>query len=167
MRFYAFIILFISLVTGKMIHYLARGMERITNLSILSECCLTPIFQIYHCENKFIFNDIMMRFALYWTNRLSWIFIVLADWLSADRHVTLLGHIILIPIQPIFTLSPHWCVLSEEAIHTNFIVFGLNLLGLETTIYRARCEYANHYTTDASIICKYFYPCKKIRRYIF
>jgi hypothetical protein len=46
-----------------MIHYLARGMERITNLSILSECCLTPIIQLYHCENKFIFNDIMMRFA--------------------------------------------------------------------------------------------------------
>jgi hypothetical protein len=28
-------------------------------------------------------------------------------------------------------------------------------------------EWSDNYTTDASIICKYCYPCKKIRRYIF
>jgi len=38
----------------------------------------SAIFQLYHGENKLIFNEMMvMRFALYWTNMLSWIFIVL------------------------------------------------------------------------------------------
>jgi hypothetical protein len=40
------------------------------------------------------------------------------------------------------------CVLSGEATHTNFIVFGLIRSGLESTIYRTRGEHANHYTTD-------------------
>jgi hypothetical protein len=44
---------------------------------------------------------------------------------SAGRHVALLGHIILIPSQPVFALSPKCCVLSGEATNTNFIVFGL------------------------------------------
>jgi hypothetical protein len=30
-----------------------------------------------------------------------------------------------------------------------FIVFGLNRLGLEPTIYRTRGKHANHYATDA------------------
>jgi hypothetical protein len=34
---------------------------------------------------------------------------------SADRHVAPLGHIILIPSQPIFAVSPQCCVLSGEA----------------------------------------------------
>jgi hypothetical protein len=40
-------------------------------------------------------------------------------------------------------------VLSGEATHTNFIVFGLTRPGLEPTIYRTRGEHANHYATDA------------------
>jgi len=36
------------------------------------------IFQLYHGENKLNFNEMMMRFALYYTNTLIWIFIVLA-----------------------------------------------------------------------------------------
>jgi hypothetical protein len=40
-------------------------------------------------------------------------------------------------------------MLSGEATHTNFIVFGLTRLGLEPTIYRTGGEHANHYTTDA------------------
>ena len=39
----------------------------------------------------------------------------------AGRHVTPLGHIILIPSQPVFVLSPKCCVLSGEATHINFI----------------------------------------------
>jgi hypothetical protein len=35
-------------------------------------------FQLYHGDNKLIFNEMMMRFTLYWTNTLSWIFIVVA-----------------------------------------------------------------------------------------
>ena len=37
-------------------------------------------FQLYHGENNLIFNDMMMRSALFYANTLSWIFIVLAHW---------------------------------------------------------------------------------------
>ena len=67
---------------------------------------------------------------------------------SAERHVALLGHIILIPSQPVFSLSPQCCVLSGEAANTNLIVFGLFRPGQERTIYRTRGEHANNYTTD-------------------
>ena len=40
---------------------------------VIDCCCLRSIFQLYHGENKSIFNEMMMCFAL-----LSWIFIVLA-----------------------------------------------------------------------------------------
>jgi hypothetical protein len=43
-------------------------------------------------------------------------------------------------------------MLSEEATHTNFIVFGLTRPGLEPTIYRTRGEHATHYTTAAVTI---------------
>jgi hypothetical protein len=49
---------------------------------------------------------------------------------SADRHVASLGHIILIPRQPVFALSPYCCILSREATNTNFIVFDLTRSGL-------------------------------------
>jgi hypothetical protein len=35
----------------------------------------SAIFQPYHGENKLIFNEMMMRSALYYTNKLSWIFL--------------------------------------------------------------------------------------------
>ena len=41
--------------------------------------CLMPnavIFQLYHGENKLIFNEMMMSSAFYQTNMLSWILIV-------------------------------------------------------------------------------------------
>jgi hypothetical protein len=41
-------------------------------------------------------------------------------------------------------------MLSREATNTNFIVFGLILLGLEPTIYRTGGKHDNHYTTDLS-----------------
>ena len=67
---------------------------------------------------------------------------------SLDRHAAALGHIILIPSQPIFALCPYCCVLSGDATNTNFTVFGLTP-GLEPTIYRTGGEHANHYATDA------------------
>jgi hypothetical protein len=67
---------------------------------------------------------------------------------SAYRHVSSLGHIILIPSQPVFGLSPYCCVLSGEVTNTNFIVFGLTQSGLEPKITRTQGEHANHYTTD-------------------
>jgi hypothetical protein len=52
-------------------------------ISILSELLLcnanSVIFQLYHGgKNKLIFNELMMRSVLYYTNTLSWIFIVIA-----------------------------------------------------------------------------------------
>ena len=44
---------------------------------------------------------------------------------SADGQVDLFRHIILIPSQSVFALSLHCCMLSEEAINTNIIVFDL------------------------------------------
>jgi len=43
-------------------------------------------------------------------------------------------------------------VLSGEATHINFIVFGLTRSWLEPTIYRTR-EHANNYTIDAIYLC--------------
>ena len=46
-------------------------------------------------------------------------------------------------------------MLSGEATHTIFIVFGLTRQGLELTIYHIRGEHANLYATDAvGIDCK-------------
>jgi hypothetical protein len=41
---------------------------------------------------------------------------------SVDRHVTPLGHIILILSQSVFALTPWCCMLSGEGTNTNFIV---------------------------------------------
>jgi len=60
--------------------------------------------------------------------------------------------IILIASQPVFTITPYYCVLSKQrAENTNlkFIVFGLTRPGLDASIYHNRSEHANHYTTDA------------------
>ena len=64
---------------------------------------------------------------------------------SADRHVAPLKHLILISSQPVFVLSPWCCVLSGEATHTNFMVFGLTRSALEPMIFCTRGQHANHY----------------------
>jgi hypothetical protein len=43
----------------------------------------------------------------------------------------------------------HYFPFRREATNINFIVFGLIRSGLEPTIYRARSEHLNRYTTDA------------------
>ena len=96
----------------------------------------SAIFQLYHDGNNLIFNedDDEVCFVLDQHAEL--------DFYSANslkqqytvRHVAPLGHIILIPSQPVFALSPEWCVLSGEVTHTNFIVFGW----FEHTINRTR-----------------------------
>ena len=102
------------------------------------------IFQLYYGENKLIFNEMMMRSALFYTNTPSWIFIVLAHWNSPWVDMSLHSD----------TLFWFWAnqsllfLLSREATNTNFIVFGLTRPGLEPTIYRIRGEHANHYATD-------------------
>ena len=71
---------------------------------------LLPLFVNFKGEPYIMLGNklyLMTRFALYKTNTLSWIFIVLAHWnKSVDRHVAPLGRIILSPSQPIFGLTP-------------------------------------------------------------
>ena len=46
----------------------------------------SAILQLYYGENKLIFNEMMMMMsALYSTNTLSWIFIMLAHWNNSSR----------------------------------------------------------------------------------
>jgi hypothetical protein len=56
--------------------------------------------QQYNGDKKLIFNEIMMMSALYSTNTFS-----SQKQQSAHRHVAPLGHIIMIPIQPVFVFS--------------------------------------------------------------
>jgi hypothetical protein len=70
----------------------------------VSDCCANSA--IVAAILWLIFNETMTRSTLYYTNTLSWIFIVLAHWNNSprDRHVAPLGHIILMPSQPVFVL---------------------------------------------------------------
>jgi hypothetical protein len=90
------------------------------------------IFSARSLWEQVTFDEMMMMMsALYYTNTLSWIFIVLTHWNNSlrVRHVSLLGHIILISSQPVFAI----CMLSRETTNTNFIVFGFTRLLLEPT----------------------------------
>jgi hypothetical protein len=51
----------------------------------------SSIFQLYHGENKLIFNEVMMRSASFYTNMLSWIFIVLTQW-NNSPHIDMSLH---------------------------------------------------------------------------
>ena len=66
------------------------------------------------------------------------------------KHVAPPGHIILIPSQPVFTLTFYFCMLCGEVTNTTFIVFGLTQPGLEPMmIYHTQGERANQSTTEA------------------
>ena len=82
----------------------------------------------------FIFNEMMMRFALCQTNTLSWSFIVREQTCRSTRaHYS--------DSEPTSQCSfSLMLVLSGEAINTNFKVFGLTQPGLEPTIYRTQGE---------------------------
>jgi hypothetical protein len=71
---------------------------------------------------------------------------------STDIHVAPLWFIILIPIQPVFALTPYCCVLSAEAANTNLTVYGLTRRGLPLTVYSTRGEHSNHYIPDDAYI---------------
>jgi hypothetical protein len=53
----------------------------------VSDCCLTPTQQCVSCimVNMLIFHEMMMRFTLYLSDTLSWIFIVIAHWNNSLR----------------------------------------------------------------------------------
>ena len=98
---------------------------------------------------NFQWDDDEVRFILDQNAELDFYSVSWLKQQSAGRHVAPVGHIILIPSQPVFALSPWCCMLSGKATNFNFIVFGLTRPGIEPTIYRTRGEHANHYATDA------------------
>ena len=74
-----------------------------------SDCCLTPIQQFsaisWWEQVNFQWDDVEVCFVLDQHAELD--FILLAHWKkSAGRHVAPLGHLIVIPNQPVFALSP-------------------------------------------------------------
>jgi hypothetical protein len=69
----------------------------------------SAIFQLYHDENKLIVNETMMRSALYYTNTLSMIFILLAHWNNSPR----------------VAMSPHSDTLANQS-----LLFLLNVVCL-------------------------------------
>jgi hypothetical protein len=48
------------------------------------------IFQLYHDENKLIFNEMIMRSALYYTKMLSWMLIALTHWNKSRSLIDML-----------------------------------------------------------------------------
>jgi hypothetical protein len=60
---------------------------------------------------------------------------------ATSKFVTPLGHIIMIPSQLLFGLTP---LISEEAANTKFLVFDFTMEPPKLTIYRTRSEHANH-----------------------
>jgi hypothetical protein len=68
----------------------------------------SAISQLYHGENKLIFqwDDDDVRFVLDQHAELDLYSASSLKKQSVDRHVAPLGHIILIPNQPVFALSP-------------------------------------------------------------
>jgi hypothetical protein len=78
---------------------------------VLSDCYLTPIqqfFQLYHGENKLILklDDDEVRFVPDQHADMDFYCASSLKQQSTDRYVAPLGHIILIPSQPVFALSP-------------------------------------------------------------
>jgi hypothetical protein len=61
---------------------------------------------------------------------------------SAERRVAP-------PSQPVFPISPSYCVFSGEATKNNFIIFGVTWSGFNPKIHRTRGDHATHNTTDA------------------
>ena len=78
---------------------------RVSELLLLN--ANSAIYQLYHGENKLIFNEMMMGSAL--LDQQVELDLYIASSLkqqSTDKHVVPFGHIILIPSHPVFALSP-------------------------------------------------------------
>ena len=73
---------------------------------------------------NFQWNDDEVRFALDQHAELDFYSVSSLNKQSETIHVAPLGHINLILSQPVFALPPLWYMLSGEATHTNFKVFG-------------------------------------------
>ena len=114
----------------------------------MSDFCFSAnlvIFQLYHGENRLIFTEMVMRSALYWSNTLTEIFIVLAHWNNSPWIDTLFWFR---DNQSLLFLLNDAC-LAEKQQMAIYILFGLTQSGLELTIYRTRGEHADHHATNA------------------
>ena len=72
----------------------------------------SAIFQLYHGENKLIFNEI--RFVLDQHTELKFYSASSLKQQSVGRHVAPLGHIILIPSQPVLPFLLNAACLAEK-----------------------------------------------------
>jgi hypothetical protein len=68
--------------THKFSHYERRWIDGVNSRTV---SVYSSIFQLYHGDNKLIFNKMMKMSTLFYTNALSWIFIVLAHWNNCPR----------------------------------------------------------------------------------
>ena len=105
-------------------------------------------FQLYHGENKLIFNEkMMMRSALYYTNTQNWIFIVLAHWNDSLRVDMSLHSDTLSCFranQSLLLLLSAGCLAEMY----QFYSLWFEPTGSKTTINHTRGQHANHYITD-------------------
>jgi hypothetical protein len=86
----------------------------------------------------------------------------LTEAIVQERHIEQLGHIILIPSQPVFAFSPWCCVFSGEATNTKMYSLWFDPICARThDVPHSRYgEHANNYTTDA-VFCKRTYEKSK------
>ena len=109
----------------------------------------SAIFQLYHGEKKLIFNEMIMRSALYQINTLSSVFQCQLTETTVHGQTFCNTWIHYPDSKPSsFGLSHYYCVLRGEATNTHFIVFGFTKSELEPTIYSTGDEHDNHYTID-------------------
>ena len=87
-----------------MVHFICGPVYWVSELLLLN--ANSAIFQLYHGENKLMFNKMMMRSALFYTNTLRWMLIVLAHWNNSPRVDMSLHSDTLFWFQPVFALSP-------------------------------------------------------------
>ena len=103
--------------------------------------CYIHVYISWRKQLNFQWDDDEVRFVLDQLALLDFYSASSLKQQSADRHVAPLGHIILIPYQLVFALSPSCCIIIGEATNTNFTVFGFTRSGLEPTIYRTWGEH--------------------------
>ena len=70
----------------------------------------------------------------------------------AGKYITAIGHIIIIPSQTVFVLTPYCCVISKEAATTTFTLFGLTQSGYNLT---TRTILHNNNVLDGQFDCNY------------
>ena len=108
---------------------------------------ISAIFQLYHGKNMFIFNEMMMSSALFQTNILSWIFIVLAYQTTVRR-------------QTCRSTRTHY---SDSVNQSLLFLLNAVCLAEKQQTPLSQSLNANHYATDAVNIPKLY---SKISTYL-